>query len=222
MIVPNQRGGDFNAMQNSVGPKSKGIPAQHQFQVFDILYLDGLDLRNSRLIDRKAVLEDLLKDAPGYFQIVERIEGAAGPQVYLSACALKLEGIVSKVIDAPYRSGDRTDWQKVKCVQRANMVVIGYVPQAGGTVAALRLARQEGDRLVYAGKVGSGFSAKSGAEVRAKLEPLMRKASALSKPIKKPGTIWVESDFEAEVEFMEDTGDALRHPSFKGMSARKK
>ncbi|NIK47721.1 hypothetical protein [Variibacter gotjawalensis] len=95
IIVPNEKGGDFNAMQNSVGPKSRKLKAQHQFQAFDIMYLDGLDLRRCRLIDRKAVVEELLKDAPSYFQIVERIEGTPGPQVYRSACGLGLAGIVS-------------------------------------------------------------------------------------------------------------------------------
>ncbi|NIK47722.1 hypothetical protein [Variibacter gotjawalensis] len=123
-------------------------------------------------------------------------------------------------MDGPYISGDRIDWVKVKCVQRAHLVVVGYVPQSGGTVAALRLARQQGSELVYAGKVGTGFSAKSGAEVRKKLEPLMRKAAALSKPLKKTDTVWVEPRFEADVGFLEDTGDALRHPSFKGLKER--
>jgi bifunctional non-homologous end joining protein LigD len=113
MIVPSQGGGDFNAMQNSVGPKSRKTPAQHQFQCFDILYIDGLDLRQCRLIDSKAVLERLLDDdAPGYLRVVERIEGVPGHSVYESACALGLEGIVSKVMDAPYRSGDKTDWSR--------------------------------------------------------------------------------------------------------------
>jgi hypothetical protein len=74
MIVPNQGGGDFNAMQNSVGPKSRKAPALHQFQCFDLLYIDGLDLRQGRLIDRKAVLKQLLDDdARGYLRLVERI-----------------------------------------------------------------------------------------------------------------------------------------------------
>jgi ATP-dependent DNA ligase len=109
---------------------------------------------------------------------------------------------------------------KVKCVKRAKYVVIGYVPQAGGTVAALRLARREGKKLIYAGKVGSGFSAKSGAEVRKKLEPLMRRAAALSKPISKSGTVWVEPRYEGEVDLLEETLDGLRHPSFKGLIDR--
>src|SRR5688572_20874678 len=91
MIVPNQGGGDFNAMQNSVGPTSRKAPAQHQFQCFDLLYIDGLDLRQCRLIDRKAVLEALLDDdASGYLRVVERIEGVPGHSVFESACALGL------------------------------------------------------------------------------------------------------------------------------------
>lgn len=95
------------------------------------------------------------------------------------------------------------------------------MPQTGGSVAALRLARCEGKNLVYAGKVGTGFSAKSGAEVRAKLEPLMRKTAALSKPLKKPGTVWVEPTYEADVEYLDETADGLRHSSFKGLSGPK-
>jgi bifunctional non-homologous end joining protein LigD len=162
MIIPNERGGDFNAMQNSMTGRMDG---KHQLQVFDLLYIDGYDLRQCRLIDRKAVLEELLSEAPDFVQIVERIEGADSARVYESACALGLEGIVAKVMEGPYRSGDKTDGVKVKCVEREKFVVVGFVPQPGGSVAALRLARRDGQGLVYAGKVGTGFSAKSGAEM---------------------------------------------------------
>jgi bifunctional non-homologous end joining protein LigD len=102
---------------------------------------------------------------------------------------------------------------------RPEYIVIGFVPGAGG-ISALRLARREGRELLYAGKVGTGFDRKSAAEVRRQLEPLAVKRSPLTTPIRKPGTIWVEPKFEAEVAYGHITHDGLvRHPSFKRLLA---
>ncbi|BAT59490.1 putative DNA ligase-like protein/MT0965 [Variibacter gotjawalensis] len=179
----------------------------------------GRDLRGEWLTKRKAALSAVIPTViTSPVKFVEWIEKTDGAQVVASACDLGLEGVVSKLADAPYRSGDKTDWVKVKCSKRAEYVIVGYVPSTRGRgVEALRLARKNGRKLDYVGKVGTGFSAKSGAEVRAKLEPLMRAAAALSKPIDKPGTVWVEPTYTAQIEYLQEVEGGLRHASIKGI-----
>jgi bifunctional non-homologous end joining protein LigD len=129
-----------------------------------------------------------------------------------------LEGIVAKRADAPYRSGRVETWIKVKCLKAMRLAVIGYVPAKGNSIAALRLARREGDRLVYAGKVGTGFSVRTAQSVRERLEPLMRKTPPVSHPLKRPDTTWVEPIVDADIACTDLTDDGMvRHASFKGL-----
>ena len=121
-----------------------------------------------------------------------------------------------KRADAPYRSGRSDAWLKIKCSKVARFPIVGFVPAAGNSIAALRLGRREGEDLVYVGKAGTGFTDRSGQDVRARLKPLIRKSAALAKPLKKKDTIWVDPTLEAEVAFSDMTGDGmLRHPSFR-------
>jgi bifunctional non-homologous end joining protein LigD len=184
------------------------------YYVFDLLHLDGFDTRAAPLIERKRVLESFLAEAsaPGIMYSEHFVDGA---DLYARACDLELEGVVSKRSGAPYRSGRTEGWVKVKCARRGRYVVVGFVPGAGG-ISALRLGRREGRELLYVGKVGTGFTRKSAAEVRRQLEPLAVKRSPLTKPIRKPDTTWVEPKFQAEVTYGHITNDGLlRHPSFK-------
>lgn len=120
--------------------------------------------------------------------------------------------------DAANRSGRSEAWLKVKCAHVQRFPVIGFVPAKGNSLAALRLSRRESKALVYAGKVGSGFSVRTAQSVRERLAPLIRKSPPVAKPLRKKDTIWVEPMFEAEVEFRGMTSDGmLRHPSFKGL-----
>jgi bifunctional non-homologous end joining protein LigD len=129
-----------------------------------------------------------------------------------------LEGIVAKRADAPYRSGTSTTWLKIKCVTSLRFSVVGFVPSGANSIAALRLGRREGRELVYVGKAGSGFTAQSARDVRSRLEPLIRARPALTRPLKKRDTSWVEPKIEAEIEFRGMTSDGmLRHPVFKGL-----
>src|SRR6185295_2819200 len=129
------------------------------------------------------------------------------------------EGIVAKRVDRPYRSGRGETWIKVKAKRAMTLPIIGYVPAAGGSIAALRLGRREGRKLVYAGKVGTGFSARSAQSVRERLLPLHRPTAPLGKPLTKKGTIWVEPKLSAAIELTELTDDGLvRHASFKGLA----
>ena len=92
------------------------------------------------------------------------------------------------------------------------------MPARANSLAAIRLGRREGKDLVYAGKAGTGFTAKSAQDVRARLQPLIRRTPALAKPLRKKDTVWVEPKLEAEIEFRGVTSDGmLRHASFKGL-----
>ncbi len=130
-----------------------------------------------------------------------------------------MEGILSKVRDAPYRSGRGDTWVKVKCWQRRKLVVVGFVPESTAGIAALRLGEMCGGKLMYAGKVGTGWSRQDAADIRRKMDALVRKRSPLDEPIRKPDTRWVEPRYEAEIAFADMTDDGLvRHPRFHGLS----
>jgi bifunctional non-homologous end joining protein LigD len=145
---------------------------------------------------------------------VEHLE-AEGALVHRNGCAMGLEGIIAKVRDAPYRSGRSATWIKAKCNQQGRFVVVGFVP-APGSIAALRLARKEDGKLLYVGKVGTGFDNRIAADIRRKLNPLARRTAPLTKPIRRPDTQWVEPSYAADVEYLEAGEDGrLRHPSFR-------
>jgi bifunctional non-homologous end joining protein LigD len=190
------------------------------FYAFDLLHLDGYDLRAASLADRRGVLAQLLADRPGgRILMSETIDIAEPPELlFRHACELGMEGIVAKRADAPYRSGRVQSWIKVKCIRHLALPIIGYVPSKGNTIAAIRLGRPEGGALVYVGKAGTGFTVASAQSVRARLLPLHRKSPPLAKPLKRPDTIWVEPTVFADIAFTELTEDGmLRHASFKGL-----
>ena len=202
---------DFSALQNDL---KRGRHDRLVYYAFDLLHLDGFDTRAAPLIERKRVLQSFLAEAsePG---IIYSAHFANGADLYARAIELELEGVVSKRSDAPYRSGRSEDWIKVKCPRRGRFVVIGFVPGANG-ISALRLGRREGNELLYAGKVGAGFTRKSAAEVRRQLEVLAVKRSPLTRPIREPDTTWVAPEFEAEITYGHITNDGLvRQASFK-------
>lgn len=217
IVVQDSRGvPDFLALRSAM---SRG---QHWllFFAFDLLHLDGYDLRAAALADRRRVLEQLLAGKPGgRILMSETIELEEPPALlFQHACELGMEGLVAKRTDAPYRSGRVQSWIKVKCVRRLALPIIGYVPSKGNTIAAIRLGRHDGRELVYAGKAGTGFTVKSAQSVRERLAPLHRKTPPLAKPLKRPDTIWVEPKVIAEIAFTELTEDGmLRHASFKGL-----
>jgi bifunctional non-homologous end joining protein LigD len=215
IVVQNEKGiPDFGALRSAIGRE----PHRLLFYAFDLLHLDGLDLRGAALSDRRRVLAMLLGKQPGRISLSETID-EPGDALFEHACQVGLEGIIAKRTDAPYRSGRVETWIKVKCLKAMTLAVIGYVPAKGNSIAALRLARRDGDKLVYAGKVGTGFSVRTAQSVRERLEPLMRKTPPLAKPLKRPDTTWVEPTVQADIVCMDVTDDGMvRHASFKGLS----
>lgn len=215
----------FQQLQNSLSnPRAKNI----SYFVFDLLYQDGYDLRGVALTGRKRLLRRLVGASDSVVRYSVDVQGS-GDEFFKQACALKLEGAVSKRADSVYREGVRTrDWLKVKCGLRQEMVIGGFTdPQGSRTgFGALLLGIYESGKLRYAGKVGTGFDDKT----LNKLRPILGKLEQREAPFVNPprgfeakGAHWVKPQLVAEIAFTEWSNDgALRHPSFQGLREDKK
>ncbi|MEA2780203.1 MAG: bifunctional non-ous end joining protein LigD, partial [Rhodospirillaceae bacterium] len=143
-------------------------------------------------------------------------------EFFNQACRLRLEGMVSKRADAPYKSGRSSDWLKTKCVQRQEFVIGGWRGSTapGRTLGSLMVGYREGGKLRYAGKVSSGFSEQAGRNLIAKLRKIERNDSRFVEVPRQDrgGTHWVDPRLVAEVSFTEWTRDGrVRHPSLVGL-----
>ena len=180
---------DFSVLQNEL----KGRSTKIVMVAFDLLYLNGHDLRKLPLIDRKALLKKTLADTDIQFSESFEIDG---PAMFKHACKTGLEGVVSKVSDSRYPSGRSNDWVKKTCAE--TLTIAGFALD-GSKWDGLYLGRRKGDDLIYAGKVDHGFNKDSGKELQARLKPLIRKIQPYSKRIAHRG-IWVEHELLAEIE----------------------
>ena len=125
---------------------------------------------------------------------------------------------MSKRADAPYRSARTDAWLKIKTVQKGKFPVVGFVKNPTG-VAALYLGKREGNKLVYLGKVGTGWSRSTSSQIRKQLDTVISSKSKLSRPVRKPKAVWVEPSFTAEIEYRDITSEGLlRQSSFKGLT----
>ena len=193
------------------------------YVAFDLLFLDGRDLRAEPLIARKKALAQVLKGRRGRVRYSEHFD-APGQEVYERACEMALEGIVSKRKQAPYTSGRGQTWLKVKCMTRQEFVIGGYTDPEGARAdfGSLLLGVHEPDgRLVYAGKVGTGFSHATLEALGKRLRKLEQRASPFAADGPRPparGAHWVKPILVGEVSFTEWTRDGLlRHPAFQGL-----
>jgi bifunctional non-homologous end joining protein LigD len=146
---------DFSALQADL---SAGRDDRFIYYAFDLLYLDGEDLRASKLTARKARLEKLLAGTdPARLRLSEGFE-VEGEQMLRHACRLSLEGVVSKRKDAPYHSGRGKDWVKSKCALRQEFVIGGFVPSTTSrdAIGSLALGHFDKGRLIHVGRVGTG------------------------------------------------------------------
>src|SRR3954463_5447335 len=208
---------DFQALRRELGnPESKRLI----YHAFDLLYLNGRDLRRAPLLQRKEALKSMLEDGPPALVYVDFLE-ADGARVFEHACRMGLEGIVAKRVDAPYRSGRQDSWIKLKCTKSDTFPIVAFVEKLGARprkIASLYVGRWDGDRLVYAGKARSGYTEAVAREFRERLDPLIRKTTPLAVPVKKPKATWVEPRVDAEIEYSAVTDDGLlRAAVFKGL-----
>jgi bifunctional non-homologous end joining protein LigD len=209
---------DFQALRRELAKKHSD---RLTYLAFDLLYLDGYDLRRAPLIERRRALEDVLAQAPPTLVGAEYFDAGEGETLYRHACRMGLEGIVSKRRDSPYRSGRQESWIKLKCTKSDTFPIVAFVEKLGARprrIASLYVGRHEGDRLVYAGKARSGYTLETARELRERLDPLIVKKSPLSEPVKKPKATWVKPVVDAEIEYGGITDDGLlREAVFKGL-----
>jgi bifunctional non-homologous end joining protein LigD len=210
----------FQALQNFGSGAARG---QLAYMVFDLLYLDGRDLTGARLEDRKAALARLLasaNDQAAVLRYSDHVVGA-GADFFAHACKLGLEGIVSKKRDAPYRGTRGPEWLKIKCLKQQEIVIGGYTEPEGTRIGigALLGGVFESGRLVYVGKIGTGFDHRMLRDLQQRLSRLEQKTSPFaSRPAGAARAHWVKPELVAQVSFSEWTSDGkLRHPAFQGL-----
>jgi bifunctional non-homologous end joining protein LigD len=211
----------FQRLQNAL--KEGRTPLT--YYVFDILELNGHDLRQEPLRRRKEVLRKVLDGAPKAIRYSEEVAGQ-GDKVLAQACRLGLEGIVSKQADKPYASRRTHSWLKSKCLGNEEFVIGGYrvSDKKGRPFASLLLGEFVGNKLHYRGRVGTGFDAATLDDLGARFAKLRRTTSPF---VDAPREIsrdahWVEPRLVAQIAFTERTTDGiLRHPAYLGLRGDK-
>jgi bifunctional non-homologous end joining protein LigD len=203
----------------------EGTPHALTYFAFDLLHLNEHNTRNLPLRERKALLAKLIANEDHHaLRLSEHLE-SDGPTIFHSACEMRAEGIVSKRASAKYTSGRTSDWLKCKCLHEQEFVIGGYtMPGAGHTgmrgVGALLLGYYDGTKLIYAGRVGTGFTQKTHKLLRDKLEPLAQSSTPFDKPPAeaRAGAYWVKPKLVAQVRFSTWTADTLvRQAAFLGL-----
>jgi bifunctional non-homologous end joining protein LigD len=225
VAVDAQGRASFQKLQQALKAGDAGLI----FHIFDLIYLDDFNLQRTPLIERKRLLAQLLESISeqGPLRFSDHIEGN-GVEFFKQACKHKIEGIVSKLVDSPYESTRSRSWVKVKCIKRQEFVIAGYTISDKGFpgFGALVLGVYDKGELIYAGRVGTGFSIQQRIDLQTKLDQITRTKSAIATLPKDPGlknVVWVNPKFVGEVAFTEWTDDdVIRHPSFQGMREDKK
>ncbi len=211
----------FGKLQQALGEERTGDLV---YQVFDLMHLDGASLRDAPLSERKGALSELLDLASfnehDNVRFTEHLEGD-GAELLEHACKLGLEGIISKHTDARYRATRNRQWRKIKCIRHDELLVGGYTEPAGKRIGfgALLLGKwSDAGKLVYAGKVGTGFSDRQLKSLLVRLRKLKTADCPFDSCPEQGDAHWVRPELIAEVQFSEWTKDGrLRHPSFRGL-----
>ena len=221
IVVPGPDGrASFQALQNAF---EAGADSKIVYYVFDAPFLDGKDLRQLPLKDRKRRLKaKFSKTCPPNVRFSDDLTGTAA-EVLEHACKLGLEGLIGKQAESVYTAGRTRSWIKLKCRLRQDFVIAGYTAPKGSRsgFGAIVLGMYEKPRkLVYAGKVGTGFDETLLFSLSRKFAELKTKESPLENPPREKGITWLRPKLVAEVEFAERTNEGLiRQGSFMGLRA---
>ena len=211
---------DFSALQSALSAKRTG---GFTLYVFDLMFLDGADLRPRTLLERKAALDRLLAGAAagGPLRLSRHFDETDGAAMIAHACQLGIECVVSKRRDSGYVSGEAKVWAKAICRQRDTFLIGGYEPASGapGLVGSLYLGQVKDGETFYRGHVGTGFSEKVARDLKVRLEAIRREgnpfADKSTAELRRRGVRFVEPRLQAEVAYRGLTeAGRLRHPSY--------
>ncbi len=219
LVVEDARGiSSFSLLQTDL---RDGRSDRFVYWAFDLLHLDGRDLTGEPLLVRKAALRRLLKGKSRVLRYAEHFD-EDGPLILKHACDMKLEGVVSKLRAAPYRSGRSENFIKSKCHNAQEVVVVGFSPSIAmpRAVGALTVAFHDRGKLRYAGRIGTGYTHATARDLWQRLQALRtdRAPVALPPDERRKNVVWVTPKLVVEAEFRGVTGDGLlRQASFKGV-----
>ncbi|NLW73841.1 MAG: DNA ligase D [Clostridiales bacterium] len=218
-VIDKEGKSNFGALQGYMkNPAGRSLT----YIVFDLLALDGEDLREQPLIRRKELLEELMKDAPPNLYYSRHVRGNGAENLRV-ACELGMEGIVGKKADSVYSGTRNGDWIKLKCGIRQEFVIGGYTQSAKNPsgVSSLLLGAYDGDKLIYVGRSGSGISVSDEKKLLGKFGPHIISEPRFDNPPKpRQGEkiTWLNPELVAEIRFAEWTSDRLlRQASYKGL-----
>ncbi|GIW51440.1 MAG: ATP-dependent DNA ligase [Gemmatimonadales bacterium] len=203
-------------LQRSLDIKNAAVRLPATLFAFDLLAFEGFDLRPLPLVERKRLLREILPPA-GALRYADHVE-KEGEAFYRELMRLRLEGMVGKRSDSPYRGGRSSDWIKVRAERTGDFVVVGFTAPRGSRsgFGALHLASFVRGELKYAGRVGSGFAPGDLEEIRQRLEVLRRRDPPCSGPVPRgKNHTWIEPELVCEVRYKERTAQGLlRQPVF--------
>ncbi|TCN19829.1 non-homologous end-joining DNA ligase [Sinorhizobium americanum] len=211
---------DFGMLQRALGRRpASHAPDEIIFFAFDLLYLDGCDLRRLPQRERRRLLEQVLTGRDDAIRLSEEVD-ADGDEFLRVACAHGIEGVIAKHRERPYRSGRRPDWLKITCTRRDSFAIVGFEPSTvPGAIGRLLLAARRGGELVYVGGCGTGWTQAESRKLREVLQEIATDSPAVN--LKRKSAVFCKPVLVAEVEYRAWTDEGkLRHPSFKGIRER--
>ena len=208
-------------LTDPVAERATGIAVY--YYVFDVLHLDGYDVRALPLRERKRLLRNAMHFADPLRFTAHR--NTTGEEEFRKACARGDEGVIAKRADSPYTAGRSRDWLKFKCVRGQELAIGGYTEPKGSRIGfgALLVGYYKGDDFVYAGKVGTGFDTSVLNNLHARMQRLEQEHSPFTRGrVRERHVHWVEPQLVAQIGFTEWTRDGLlRHPRYTGLRTDK-
>jgi bifunctional non-homologous end joining protein LigD len=219
IVMPGENGlPDFSALQKAMD--TSRLENIHYY-IFDLPYYAGFDLRHVKLSERRALLARILRRSRSERIGLSEDFAAAGQEILKSACQLGLEGVMVKRKDSSYISGRTRSWIKLKCFQRQEFILAGYLESEArkeGLKALLLGVYDEAGSLRYAGRVGTGFSGQTAGMLKNRLDSLTVEKSPLADRPRNIKAKWAAPELVAEISFTEWTRDGkVRHPVFQGL-----